>query len=236
MEFDLSKIKVSNPDIKRGLVLPKNPSKELAEFIGIVIGDGYLYNNKRKYTIGIVGNPKTDLEYFLKIQKLVSELFNIKTKIKTVGRGLRLIFGSKGVFYFLTIIIGLDYGAGKCKKTKIPSIIFENDKLTNSVIRGIFDTDGTIFTSYKKGAPNYPCIELTTTSLGLAKQVRSLLIKKGFRVASIRGYKYTNGKLLSYKVSLYGKKNMELWSKKINFSNPLKYNKLLRIINGDAGI
>ena len=34
MEFEISKIKMSNYDKKRGLVLPNVPSQELAEFIG----------------------------------------------------------------------------------------------------------------------------------------------------------------------------------------------------------
>ena len=81
MKFNMSKIKLSNKDIRRGLVLPKFPSKELAEFIGIIIGDGYLHHKQNKYVMGIVGNPKTDLIYFNKIQQLILKLFNIPTNI-----------------------------------------------------------------------------------------------------------------------------------------------------------
>lgn len=236
MKFDLSKIRLSNNDIKRGLVLPGRPSKKLAEFIGVLIGDGYLYNNKNQHTIGVVGNPRTDMEYFHKIQNLIFVLFNLQTKIKVGGRGLRLVFGSKGVFNFITKVVGLEYGKNKGQRVKIPHFFIKENEFITDVIRGVFDTDGTIFTSDKKGLKQYPCIELTTTSISLAEQVKRILSSENFRVAGVRKYKYKHSFLISNKVSLYGKKNILLWFKKIGFSNPLKQNKLLEILNGDAGI
>jgi len=52
MKFDLSNIELSYNDIRKNLTLPIKPSKELAEFIGILIGDGYIgyyekYNNRK---------------------------------------------------------------------------------------------------------------------------------------------------------------------------------------------
>ena len=231
----MSKIELSNHDIKRNLILPKLPSKELAEFVGIIIGDGYLYHKQNKYVMGIVGNPKTDLAYFTHIQHLILTLFNIATKIKVGGRGLRIVFNSKGVFYLLNKVMGIHYGRGKGKNVRIPALILKNDILDKSALRGIFDTDGTIFTSYKKGCPDYPCIELTTTSINLAKEVKMALAKNGFRVAGIRHYKYKHSDLLSYKVSLYGKNNMLLWFRKIGFSNPLKQDRLIKIIKNGNG-
>ncbi len=235
MEFNLSKVELSKNDLRRGLSLPTRPSEELAEFIGILIGDGYLYNNKRKYTIGIVGSPKTDKKYFSKIQKLIYNLFNIKTKVKKGGRGLRLIFGSKGTFLFLTKVINLEYGANKGQRVSIPSEILKDTRWTYAVIKGIFDTDGSVFTSNKRGSPNYPCVELTTTSTKLAEQIKNILIEEKFRVAGVRRYKHKRSRFISNKVSLYGKKNMGLWLKKIGFSNPIKQKKLLEILGGTDG-
>lgn len=229
MQFDISKVEFSRNDIKRGLRLPKYPSEDLAEFVGILIGDGYLHNNKKKYVIGIVGNPKTDLNYFLKIQKMVLGLFNVNTKIRKIGRGLRLVFNSKGVFSFL-IMIGMEYGKGKGERVNIPKSLLIDKKISGKLLRGVFDTDGTIFTSYKKGSPEYPCIELTTTSPCLAIQTKELLSEKGFRVAGIRKYNYKNSKLISHKVSLYGIKNILRWNNDIGFSHTQKNEKLQNII------
>jgi intein/homing endonuclease len=229
MKFDVSHIPLSSIDIKKKIILPKSLSKELAELIGIIIGDGYLHNNKHKYVIGIVGNPKIDREYFNYIQNLILVNFNLQTNIKHIGRGLRLTFNSKCIFCFF-VHLGMQFGLGKGQRVTIPENIIRNKIFWNSVLRGIFDTDGTIFTSAKKGSPKYPCIELTTTSKLLALQVYLLLVKLGFKVASIREYKYKHSKLISYKVSLYGLKNTKLWSKIIGFSNQNKYKKMIEIL------
>jgi hypothetical protein len=229
MEFDITKIQLSSTDIKKNIVLPKTLTAELAELTGIIIGDGYLYNNKHKYVIGIVGNPRTDVEYFRYIQKLILKTFNMSTNIKQVGRGLRLIFNSKCIFGFFNHILGVQSGKGEGERVRIPERI-KNSIFSNYLLRGIFDTDGCIFTSFKKGAHNYPCIELTTTSKHLASEVKSLLVNKEFKVAKIRKYKYKHSKLISYKVSLYGYNNVKTWSTLIGFSNPNKNNKLTGIL------
>lgn len=246
MELLVSRIERSPQDRVRNVTLPQRLSTKLAEFVGIMIGDGYLYQNFNKYRIGIVGNPKTDYDYFVHIGGLIKHLFNIDTKIVKRGRGLRIIFGSKAVFYFLTKVIGLDHGQGKGQRVTIPHHFLEHKEYQAPLLRGIFDTDGSIFVSDKKGAPDYPCIELTTTSTVLAHQVKEILVDMNFRVAKIRRREGKAHMLPSEKVSLYGRKNAELWFENVGFSNPLKQERLKRIVkikkdsceslNGDAGI
>ncbi len=48
-------------------------TKEKAEIVGIFIGDGYIYRNGNKYQIGFVGNPKTDVELFERLKKLIKK-------------------------------------------------------------------------------------------------------------------------------------------------------------------
>ncbi len=112
------------------------------------------------------------------------------------------------------------------------------EELITHTLRGIFDTDGSVFTSKKKGCPAYPCIELTTTSCELAKQVKTILLMRGFRVPKIRMRYYNNNNYLpSYKVSLYGQNNITLWLELIGFSLPRKQNKLIEIKKyGNTGI
>ncbi|MBN2142385.1 hypothetical protein JW711_03565 [Candidatus Woesearchaeota archaeon] len=204
-------------------------SPELAEFVGIVMGDGYIYLNKGKYLLGIVGHPKKDRAHFKHINDLIMSLFQHKPTIVTRARGLRLTLYSKQACTLLTKEIGLVHGKGKGENVTIPQVFLKDDSLLNSLIRGLFDTDGSIFTSNKKGAPDYPTIELTTTSIRLAEQVRDILIKKGFRVANVRRYKSKRSVLDTHKVSLYGHKNMMLWREIIGFSNSYKQERLRRI-------
>ena len=156
------------------------------------------------------------------------------------GRGLRLIFNSKDVFMYFMKELGLIYGRGKCSKVQIPNIFYDDKKHILRLVRGIFDTDGTIFTSKKPGVLKYPTIELTTTSQVLANQIKKILSENGFR-ANIRVFIYKNRNVLpSYKVSMYGNINVLRWYEKVGFSNPLKKKRLLETVkmakNGTAEI
>jgi len=55
------------------------------------------------------------------------------------------------------------------------------------------------------------------------------LLNEGFRVPNIRAYKYKYSKNLSYKVSLYGRKNLNKWINDIGFSNDFKNKKARKI-------
>lgn len=194
----------------------------LAEIIGILIGDGYIYRKKNKYQIGFVGNPVTDRELFEKLQKMIFSEFNKITKIKLRERGLRLVFNSKEICSFFINDLGIAYGEGKCERVQIPSIILKDWSLLKYTIRGIMDTDGTVFISKKPGIEKYPTIELTTVSHTLANQLRDSLIHRGFRVANIRKSISKMSKRTAYRVPLHGKNNLQKWLNCIGFSNKYK--------------
>ena len=214
---------------KTHITIPKEMSPELAELIGIIMGDGYLYNGINKYTIGIVGHPITDLNYFKHIAILIKKLFNKKVKIKKIGRGIRIIFDSKNIFKLITKYVPY-YKGGKSDKIIIPKDILTSWSLAKHTIRGIADTDGSIFTANKPGCSNYPSIEITTSSIKLAYQIRDILNNNEFRVANIWSYKSKNSIKTSYKVPLNGKNNLKLWMEEIGFSNPHKKEKALKVL------
>ena len=200
----------------------------IAELIRALIGDGYLYRgnkNCKKYQIGFVGSPKTDNDYFKKLQYLILSEWNKKVNIKVRERGLRMVFNSKEISNFLVNELKIPYGYNKCEKVEIPQKIFKKWKLAKNAIKGIFDTDGSVFVSKKPGIKKYPCIELTTTSKKLAEQVKELLVSRDFRIAKIREYQRNINSRTAYKVSLNGQENLIKWLKEIGFSNPYKYNR-----------
>jgi DNA-binding transcriptional regulator WhiA len=200
----------------------------MAELVGALIGDGYIYRKNGKYQIGFVGNPKTDVEYYTKLQKLILSEWNKKANIKFRERGIRMVIDSKETSDFLVNNLRICYGEGKCEKVKIPHEMTKDWKLARNVLRGIVDTDGSVFIAQKQGAKNYPSIEITTSSIKLANQIRNILIKRNFRVANIWSYKSKMSKRITYKVPLNGKENLRKWIDKIGFSNTYK---LERAIN-----
>jgi intein/homing endonuclease len=199
-----------------------NLNENTAELIGVIMGDGNIYRKNRKYRIGFTGNTETDRDYYEYLKKLILKEWNKDAKIKIRSGGLRIVINSKEACNYLIDEIGMPYGEGKCEKIFIPDFILCDWNLTRHLIRGLFDTDGTVFVARKPRVEKYPSIELTTTSRILAEQVKETLEKKGFRVAKIWKYKSKLGKRMSYRVPLNGQDNLRKWIDEIGFSNPWK--------------
>ena len=202
----------------------------VAELIGALIGDGYIYRSHRKYQIGFVGSPFTDKEYFERLQQLILNEWKKNAKIKLRFRGLRMVIDSKEICKFLIEELGIAHGEGKCERVEIPQQILKNWKLVRNTIRGIVDTDGSVFVAKKPGVEKYPSIEITTTSKNLAEQLKNLLVNRGFRVAKVWASKSKTSKRTAYRVPLNGKENIKRWIKEIGFSNPYKLNRALSYI------
>ena len=202
----------------------------MAEVVGIYIGDGHIYREGNKFQIGFTGSPKTDIELFEKLKILIKKEWEKDIKFKIRANGLRIAFRSKEISNFLINELGLFYGEGKCEKVRIPEIIFNNWNLAKYTIRGIMDTDGTVFVSKKPGIERYPTMEITTTSVFLANQLREILSKKGFRVANIRKSLSKLSKRYAYRVPLYGRDNIKKWINEIGFSNKYKLDRALEYI------
>ena len=201
-----------------------------SEVVGIYIGDGYIYREGNKHQIGFVGSPKTDVELFEKLKELIFQEWNKKVNFKIRAKGLRMVFRSKEISDFLVNYLKLPFGEGKCEKVKIPEIILKDWNLTKHTIRGIMDTDGTIFVSKKPGVEKYPTMEITTTSPILAKQLREILLQQGFRVGNIRQSLSKLSVRVAYRVPLYGKENIRKWLDKIGFSNKYKLDRAISYI------
>ena len=194
----------------------------IAEIVGIYIGDGHIFREKNKFQIGFTGNPLTDVELFEKITELIKKEWGKDVKFKVRANGLRMAFRSKEISSFLIKGLRLPYGKGKGERVTIPEDIAKNWNLAKYTIRGIMDTDGTIFISKKPRVERYPTIEITTTSPILASQLREILMNNGFRVGNIRKSISKSSKLPAYRVPLYGKENVRKWLNEIGFSNKYK--------------
>ena len=207
------------------IIMEMEVNKQLAELVGIIIGDGNIYYNPsvRKYYFEITGN-KLEKDYFSYISDLVFQILKKRPSISIRGRGLRLRLYSKEFVEYLIYNLNMPYGAQKGKRVKIPDI-FNNWNLIKYCIKGITDTDGSLFLSKKGNNLKYPCIEIVTTSKPLAYQLKKLLqnkIRIGFRKFSRFPFRD------KYTVSINGKDRVNEWINEIGFSNPRK-------INGNGG-
>ena len=78
-----------------------NISKELAELVGIIIGDGHIYKNFNKYRIGFTGNIITDRLYFDYIKELIKKEWNRNLRYLLQAMGLGWLLILKKLAYYL---------------------------------------------------------------------------------------------------------------------------------------
>ncbi|MFH1358478.1 MAG: LAGLIDADG family homing endonuclease [archaeon] len=142
-------------------------NEQLAEFIGIYLGDGTMTN----YQIRISGDFRYDKPYYSYLSKLVYGLFGIGVSIKK-DKGvntMNLIISSKRLCDFLNKDYGLNFGHKIRNKTRIPKKILNDKHLALACLRGLIDTDGSISRRGRNGSQF--CIQFTSHNKLLLKQV-----------------------------------------------------------------
>ncbi len=156
--------------------LPKKYSSALAEFIGILLGDGHITPSQVTVTLG-----KKD-RYAYYVSTLMYSLFSISPKIIFSENGDCIVyFGStRAVRWFLNM--GLVFNKVK-NQVDIPQWIFSKPEFIKSAIRGLFDTDGSVY-KIRFGMQ----ISFCNHSLPLLRSVRNMLISLGFTPSAISGY------------------------------------------------
>ncbi len=201
-------------------------TKEFAELIGIIIGDGNIHYNKktRNYYIEITGNIEKEKRYYKYISGIYQKILKKSGNLREHDNGLRLRVYDKKFVEFLINKLGMHYNKDKAIYVEIPKQILHKKELLYPCLKGIFDTDGSFFLADKKYRVDYPCIEISTCSIKLSKQIKEKLSSE-FRIKIRTEKKEENDR---YILALYGENEVEKWFSKIGSSNNYKledYNK-----------
>lgn len=197
---------------------PVLSNPELAEFVGILLGDGSIgiykckAGNKVKTQYKVQVTLNSNEEQFMRyIGKLIKRLFNVTPNIsyrKTNAVDIRIF--RKGILNFLTNKVGMVLSP-KWNRAKIPNRYLKN-KLELSVIRGLFDTDGSVVLANNHGSL-YPRLEIKISPSPMQKQVLEILRRRKFNVRVRKiGKKKIN-------VGLNGKLQLKKWLRVVGFSN-----------------
>lgn len=122
-------------------------SKLLAEFMGILFGDGHLSD----YQVSITTNSKTDTEHAVFIKNLMTKLFNVSTKInfKKDAKAVSIVVSSVNLVKWLSLK-GMPKGNKLEKGLRVPEWIKGNKIYEQKFIRGLFDTDGCVYVDRHK--------------------------------------------------------------------------------------
>ncbi len=219
MKLDTSKIKFSNADLNRGLVLPKKLSPELAEEIGLHVGDGSMNFYSGKGIFQLRGHIEDDRKHYeTRIKELYKILYNLEINIREMKSTGVIGFQvwNDALVNFKHEIFGLPLGK-KCNIT-IPQQI-NNKKLFRPFLRGLFDTDGTVYIENKRGKP-YPRVELKTTSKPLVIQIAEFL-KKDEIHATYYEYKRKESNWSNlHSIMIRGDLAVNNWIEKVGSNNP----------------
>lgn len=212
IQFDTKEINYSKKDMTKGIKLPTEMTKELAEEIGAHMGDGCLSFNKNYFSIKC--NKKEEGYISPHLFKIYKELYDLDLKLMRLPSVSGFEIYSKAICEFKNKVIGLPYG-GKKGRLKVPEAITksQNKEIYCSFIRGLFDTDGCIYISKKR----YPIISITIKSKKFIEEIKEMFKKLGYLPHT---YKYT--------ITLSGPTMLKKWVKEINSNNPVKLKKLKR--------
>lgn len=135
-------LRYPNKSHRKKVILPSE-SIELAEFFGIMIGDGGI-NNPWQANISL--NAELDLEYSDYISKLAENLFDIKPAIiKTKTKNTLVLKLSSITLIDFLVRKGLPRGNKLKWGLRIPKWIIENKSYRQACVRGLMDTDGCLY-------------------------------------------------------------------------------------------
>ena len=208
-------------------------SEDLAEFYGIMLGDGNSYrinyynsrtDKRSTHTIKIVGDSRFDRKYFLEyVKPLIEKLFEITVRVGKFKPKENFVNSKNAMFLeshgkeLIGFLERKGFKPGNKIKNKlgIPDWIKKNSAFLNVCLRGLYDTDGSI---YKLTNQNSHQICFTNVNKILLNDVRDSLLNGGINCSKIS------------KKDIYITKKSELrkFLKQIGFSNDRHLKKVKR--------
>ncbi|MFH1376766.1 MAG: LAGLIDADG family homing endonuclease [Candidatus Woesearchaeota archaeon] len=205
--------------------IPNEPTINLAEEFGIHIGDGSMNFYKEKGLVSIAINPN-EKKYMDFIKRLYWSLYKVSVNLRNWSRAYGFQLSSNELVEF-KYKQGLPLG--KKENINIPHWIKKNEQYQKACLRGIFDTDGTLYIEKKYNKP-YPRIQISSISQNLIKDIHEILVNLDFKVSLWKeNFRNKNWKT-RHVIALRGYKQVQKWMDEIGTNNPKnleKYNKLI---------
>jgi hypothetical protein len=200
-------------------------NKEIAEFVGILLGDGSIdtkYQNRVQITLN-----KAETVYASYIMELVRRNFKVKPllRFRKSEQALDIKIFNKEFVGFLTNTLGL-VPAPKRGRAVVPDAFME-ENLARYVLRGYFDTDGSVVITNNNGTL-YPRLEMKVCPSPMCASFVKILKTFGFRFGA---YRITNGET---RIQMNGQSQLQKWVNIVGSSNPNHLEKIKRIAR--AGI
>ncbi len=204
--------KANNPESPFVAKIVDHPrySEDLAEFVGILLGDGCI--NKNQISISL--NSTDDVDYANYVIKLIEQLFNyLPSKIVKRDANVTVILLSRINIVRFLLSIGMKAGNKVAHQVEVPQWILDNIEYSRKCLRGLIDTDGCIYVDrHLIKAKLYMNLGLNFTnhSLPLIDFVKS----------TWRRLDYHSTQSSSFSIFMRREKEIISYMKKVGSSNP----------------
>jgi len=213
--------KISKPSPNPIITLVDKPSIKLAELVGIMLGDGNIWVNKKKngyYYTRISGHSINDKKYLLGyVKPLIYDLFKIKmeTYYSKESKCMHLTKANKNLAYNLNRF-GICFGNKLKNNIEIPGWVFSSKDFLKACIRGLIDTDGSVCSITGR---DY-------TYIWFKSAIPNLRISFS-KAMSLLGYKTSGWSKIGTPQVYIGQKNLiRKYYKEIGFNNPKHLDRL----------
>ncbi|HLC92967.1 MAG TPA: LAGLIDADG family homing endonuclease [archaeon] len=199
---------------------------ELAELTGILIGDGCLskyfanFDKRWRYELAFTGN-NDEYDYYRDfIQPVFKNYFNTKGRLFIrKDNSTRFHVLSKVAFDFFAGI-GIPIGE-KSHSVSIPREIMSTTNLLAPCLRGIWDTDGSIYQRYPKQYKNHPKHYSHLKSMHLAMVSKSVIedVKECLTRLSIQSSEITTDDRGAFRLYITDQLEIAKYMEKVGFRN-----------------
>ncbi len=170
--------KINSIEIKNKLEDIRLPILDslLAEFLGVLAGDGHM--NYLTYEVSISLDKDRDSDYSSRVFFLFKTLFGLDPKIYIQPKynQLKCFVYSRKLVDFLSKTYGVPIGR-KMNQLNVPSQILSDDSLLKAYLRGVFDTDGSFHRHHETSA----ALEITSRDTKYINQLFVSLKRLGFK-------------------------------------------------------
>lgn len=149
--------------IPRDFIFPDRNNHHLAEFIGILLGDGGIQNLHLSITL----NSVADSDYIKYVSKLIYELFRYSPTISSRYPVKATVLLISGVNFISELLkLGMKVGDKVKQQVDVPNWIKKNINLSRWCLRGMMDTDGGVFrNTYTINGKSYYYLKICFSNL-----------------------------------------------------------------------
>ncbi len=221
------------------MVIPMGMTPEMAEVVGAFIGDGcistYSEGSRRRTVVLFTGNWKTDKPYYERfIIPSIRGCFGGTRKPyhRRDDNTIRYVFCDRRITCFF-LRLGMPVGV-KSNRIPIPRVIGADRGLSSACIRGIFNTDGSVYARYSKKYRRhsrlygrYAVIQFKMQSITVIAWIKETLESMGINVNRIT--QSSNCRI----IRITDQGSVRAFFRQVGFTHPHHESRYYSIINGN---